>query len=270
MSHVFVDSHCHMSDSRLDDRRDEVLKTAYAQNIHFFLQGGVSPEDWQKQLDLKKRWPGILPSFGLHPYWIHDHSLEECEQALDQLSQNLHLCDALGEMGLDFRDDFLSSEEKQIDFFTAQLELSQVTQKPVVLHIVKAHAKACQILDFFGLPPRGGFVHAFNGTAVEAQDFLDRDLLLSVGGPLVFEKNQKLREAVQMIPLEKLLIESDSPDQPPPQFEKGKNEPISIFHVADVVAEIKNLTRNEVLEQSRLNLQNLLGFELVVYGNRTN
>jgi TatD DNase family protein len=258
----WIDSHSHLADPRLDQRRGEVMRAARDLGISQSLQGGVGPEDWIRQKQIAAQYPGeILLCFGLHPYWVNDHSEDECDEALDLLAKEIRQADALGELGLDFRPQYEESRLKQLDIFEKQLELAELAQKPIVLHLVRAFDEAIQIFDLFSVPSRGGLVHSFNGSAPQAQAYLEKGLHISVGGPLCRADNQRLKQAVQAVPLEKLLIETDSPDQPPPSHQTyagQMNEPTTLFEVAGEVARIKKVTAEEVLDRSSANLRKLL------------
>ncbi len=263
---LWADSHCHMADLRVQSCLSGWIDKAESLGIGYFLQGGVGPDDWDRQSELAKQFNDRIGlCFGLHPYWVADHSLSECEEAMDLLASRIDQAQALGETGLDFRPritkDDESCKEKQISLFEMQLELSKVCHRPLVLHIVQAHDEALKILDLWGLPLQKGFVHSFNGSAQKAEEFLERGLLLSVGGPLVRADNQRLKQAVQIIPLEKLLIETDSPDQPPESFQGQLNPLSTLKEVAEEVARIKKVSTTEVLDISTRNLKQLLNLK---------
>ncbi|MEZ0390756.1 MAG: TatD family hydrolase [Pseudobdellovibrionaceae bacterium] len=258
---TYSDSHSHLSDLRIESEVESMIQRAKSRGITKFLQGGVGPEDWERQRALKAKHPEIRLCFGLHPYWIADHSDEECEQALNRLAREIGQAEALGELGLDLRPHILKdSMDRQLEFFQAQLELAEVAGKPVVLHLVRAFHEAEKIFDLWGVPPRAGMVHSFNGSRTEAESYLKRGFFLSIGGPVVRPDNLKLHQAVQIIPLEKLLVETDSPDQPPPGWQGGWNEPVSLWDVAEKIAELKKLTAEEVLDISSQNLEKMLTY----------
>jgi len=258
----WIDSHSHLADPRLDQCRDEMMVRARKLGITQSLQGGVGPEDWLRQKEIAKQYPGeILLCFGLHPYWINDHSENECDEAMDLLAKEIRQAQALGELGLDLRPQYEESRLLQLDFFEKQLELAEMAQKPIVLHLVRAFEEAIQIFDLFLVPAKGGLVHSFNGSAPQAEAYLQHGLHISVGGPLCRPDNQRLKQAVAVVPLEKLLIETDSPDQPPPSHQTyagQMNEPTTLFEVAQEVARIKKFTPEEVLDRSSANLRKLL------------
>lgn len=261
----WVDAHSHLADSRWGGPQEEVLKgavkEAQASGIGFFLQGGVGPEDWARQKELSRVFPGLIGlAFGLHPYWVAEHSEEEGEDALDLLTNSLHEAMALGETGLDFRPPIMKdSRERQLHFFQAQLELAQVAEKPLVLHIVQAQDEALRMVDLFGSPSRRGFVHSFNSSWLKAQEWIQRGFLISVGGPAARPNNAKLHETLRHIPLECLLLETDSPDQPPPAFEGQKNPPGSLWIVANTIAQLRGMTPSEILDMTSANFRRLFG-----------
>ncbi|MBX2986889.1 MAG: TatD family hydrolase [Bdellovibrionaceae bacterium] len=256
---MWIDAHSHLADPRWGQEADQVLAEAVKSGIGFFLQGGIGPEDWEAQEKLRARHPGRIGlCFGLHPYFVAAHDEEVLEIALDALAVKLPRAMALGETGLDFRPHIMKdSRDKQITFFQQQLELATAVELPVVLHLVQAHEEALQIMDLWGLPKAGGLVHSFNGSWHKAQDFLSRSLFLSVGGPVARPDNGKLHQAVRQMPLEFLLIETDSPDQPPPAFQGGKNPPSALWHVARAIADLRGVTPGEILDITASNFRRL-------------
>lgn len=255
----WIDAHGHLADPRWQGQLGEVLLDARSKGISFFMQGGVGPEDWQRQRELKSQYPEHIGlCFGLHPYWVVDHDEEACEEALDLLATQLVEALGIGEMGLDFRPHIMKdSQERQIGVFEQQLELAHISGKPMVLHLVQAHEESLRIMDIWGLPTQKGMVHSFNGSWGKAQDFLKRGLFLSVGGPVCRPDNQKLHQAMKEMPLEFLLIESDSPDQPPPAYKGLLNPPESIWEVARTIGEIKSLDPLEILDITSENFRRL-------------
>lgn len=257
----YIDSHVHWSDPRLylSPEFDSLLTKSLDQQIDFFLLGGVSPDEWDVQLKLKKKYPNYFGlCFGLHPYYVSANEFEVCEQALDQLVQLLPEALALGEMGLDFRPHIVKETESlQVEMFENQLELAKAFQKPVVLHVVQAHDKIRQIFKMWDPPDKGGFVHAFNGSFETAQIYIQNGLLISVGGAVTFEKNRKLQDCVKKIPLEYLLLETDAPDQPPAHWPSDLNDSTSLLSVAKAIGSLRQLDPLEVLEISASNFKRL-------------
>lgn len=263
----FVDVHCHLTDEKWETGStglSSYLKSAQDLGIGLFVQGGIGPEEWDKQIQLMNLYPKqIALCFGLHPYWITSHSREECELAMDQLARKISQASLLGEMGLDFRSRLNNVEmtpaiqELQMELLEQQLELAHVCSKPIVLHIVRAHSEVLKILEHFKDQTVKGFVHSFNSSWQVAQKYLDLDLMISVGGPLLRKNKEALEEVIAKIPLERLLIETDAPDQPPQQYEGQLNPLSSLWDVAAKVAEIKQKSPEDILTQSAINFKNL-------------
>lgn len=258
---MYVDAHCHLADLRITDaEREKIIRESLNKKISIFLQAGVDPEDWKRQENLQKQFPeNILTSFGLHPYYVAAHTHEQCEEAMDILAQKMNQAQspmAIGETGLDFREQFIGHEEKQITFFENQIALAKISHRPLILHVVRAHEEALQILRTWDPPSRGGMVHAFNSSAEVAQKYLDLGFLISIGGAITYEKNQKLKKAVRSLDLVNILLESDSPDQPP-QGWQGNNNPTSLWLIAAEIAKIKDISPLKVLEQATLNFKRL-------------
>ncbi len=267
---MYIDSHAHWSDIKVSHPdKTALLKKAEDMKITQFLLGGVDPADWKLQIELQKMYPEkFYLCFGLHPYFVSKTLAYDCEAALDELAQYLgsseHSPLALGETGLDFRDKILESGElskdeaisHQIDFFENQIQLAKAYKKPLVLHIVQAHEKALQVFDLWGAPAKGGLVHAFNGSFEIATKYIDLGMFISIGGAVTYEKNQKLRKTMAQIPLDALLLESDMPDQAP-QGWQGPNDSSSLWQIAKVIGELRNLEPESVMEISTRNFKKL-------------
>ena len=272
---MYIDSHSHYADPRFTDSEiATILELCYEQKISLFLQGGINPTDWNRQLKIKNKFPEIfLLAFGLHPYFVSENDRATCDSAMDELATRTHECVALGETGLDFREKYLcsgqssdsdsnlessieSQKEKQITFFENHIALAKLTNLPIVMHVVQAHDEALRILKTWDPPERGGFLHAFNGSYETADEYIKMNFLISIGGAVTYEKNRKLREAVLKIPLENLLIESDSPDQSPFEW-VGLNNSTSLWQIADEIAKIKEISPQKVLETTTSNFKRL-------------
>ena len=157
-----------------------------------------------------------------------------------------------------------SSEQKdhQIDFFTLQVELAQFTSLPLIIHQVRAFEETMTVLNLHEWPSRRGFFHSFTGNKTQARRVLEAGFMVSIGTGITRENAHHLREAIKHIPDEKLLIESDSPDQKPVDFSADSqmeiNTPESILLVAQIVGELKQKHFSEILDISRNNLKKLI------------
>ena len=263
---MYIDSHSHWSDPRIKDSDIlDLLTKSKDKNITSFMLGGIDPDDWHRQIEINLKFEKTFyPCFGLHPYFVSKSNYEDCENALDELAKLVHQSLGLGETGLDFREKILvtetsSSEEtaaRQIEFFENQIQLAKVYHKPLVLHIVQAHEKSLQVFDIWGAPQSQGMVHAFNSSFEIAKKYIDLGFYISIGGAVTFEKNKKLHDTIQKLPLESLLLESDSPDQAPKDWQ-GLNDSSSLWQIAEVVGKLKNISTESVLKISTDNFKKL-------------
>ncbi len=259
----YIDAHCHLADSRFDCNLGEVLDRSTRAGVTAWVQGGVSPEDWENQLRVQARFgKSIIPAFGLHPWWVSANTRDQVDLGLSHLERQIPLAMALGELGLDLSPKGGGREglEHQTYAFERQLDLGKREIKPLVLHIVQAHAEAISILKRKGPFPAGGLVHSFSGSLPVAQEYLSLGFLISVGGTVMQKGRKQLKEAVASIPSDRLVLETDSPDQlPSPLVGKRMwNEPEVLLQVAQVAAEIRGEVPSELLLQSARNLRILL------------
>jgi TatD DNase family protein len=176
---------------------------------------------------------------------------------------------AIGELGIDLgaKTD-PKTEELQTEVFTRQLAIAKSAGLPLVLHIVKAHPQALQLLAEHGPWPRGGLVHAFSGSYEIAKEYELQGFTISIGGVAARQGYETLKRALKRIALDKFVIESDSPDQIPDGyqgFEEGTNDPRSVWTVAKAICRHRgdaSISPKDLLEKSRENLIRLFGLEL--------
>lgn len=258
---MYCDSHGHWTDSRVSEQTQQIwLVQSLEKQLTLFMEAGVDPEGWKRQLQLKNKFPQHFKiALGLHPYFVALNETEVCEQAMNELAKILSKANALGETGLDFREQYIQNEadDRQMIFFENQIQLAKATKKPLVLHVVHAHSEALKALTIWEAGELGGMVHAFNSSFEVAEQYLELNFLISIGGAVTYDRNKKLREAVKQIPLEKLLLESDCPDQPPRGWNEPQNSPLSVLQVARGVAEIKQISYETVLEKTSENFKRL-------------
>ncbi len=255
----FADSHCHLTSNLLIDQVDLIIKDSQHLNIDYFVQGGICPEEWELQIKLAEQYKQIIPVFGIHPMWIAEQNSQTIESALDFLSKKIHLAKAIGEVGLDFRPQFIHSRELQIEAVLNQIEIAQFKNIPIVWHLVRCFEDIKNnplMSDWFS--QTSGYVHAFNGGWEQAHYYLQNGLKLSVGGAVTFPTNKKLHDVIKKINLESLLIETDSPDQKIFQSPTENNYPKYLWSIATTISEIKNLPVEKILERSTQNLFSLL------------
>lgn len=256
----WIDAHCHLSDPRIYEDIDAVLARSRAAGVGRWVLAGYSPDDWQRQLELRKKLGDqVVLSFGLHPWWVIEQSAENIDAGLAKLKSQLPQAQLLGELGLDAYKERRASLPKQIPVFEKQLALAREFSKPTVLHIVAAHEESISALK--PKAPWSGWVHSFSGSAEQAAVYLDLGLMISLSGSATRLPEPKLRKLLAAIPPDRLLLETDSPDQAPrlTGIEPGApNTPANLLKIAEHFGHFCGQTAQVLLNRSLENIQRVL------------
>lgn len=259
-----IDCHCHLADERIYPDFTGVLARSRHAGIRYFILGGVSPDEWDRQDAIVADHSDVLPAYGLHPVWVANHNEVECTDGFSRLQKRIGTAAAIGETGLDFRRPYASDEQKAHQLFSLQqhLLLAERVRKPLILHVVQAHAAALGAMKAHGrILPGSGIVHGFTGSLEVASKWLDLGFYISVGTRLLFSQNQRLRDLAALLPVDRLLVESDSPDQRPPNHIGEFNEPWTTRQVIAKIAAVKNIDVGLLQDQVLINAGRLFGRE---------
>jgi len=268
---VFIDSHAHLEGKRYDVDRDEVLARAKQQGIEAYLAigNGDGPETADcgillaEKYDGKPEYPRIWASVGIHP---HEASLatEATDSQMLQWARHAKVI-AWGEIGLDYFYEH-SPRETQKTVFLRQMELARTAKLPIIIHCRPSDNSENAWDDCLKLVAEhwisnglGGILHCFTGSVEHARRALDMDFLISFAGNITFPKAQSIREAAQMVPLDRMLIETDSPYLAPIPHRGQRNEPAFVKEVARQIGELRNLSAEEVGSRTSQNFQNFFG-----------
>ena len=244
-----IDTHCHLTDPRLASQVDDVLSRAAAAGVSHVLTIGTDPADDRLCLEVCKGRPNVRCAVGVHPNNIADVPDAELE-SLRGIQADASVV-ALGEMGLDYHYG-KELRDRQIEFFEFQLRLAAEVGKPVIIHCREA-AEDC----LAAMRPFGGVravFHCFTGTVAEAVQILDRGYLLGFTGVVTFKNSGELRDVVKMTPADRLIVETDAPYLSPEPMRKQKvNEPALVMHTANIVAQVRGMTIQQVDELTTRN-----------------
>ncbi|TRW50143.1 TatD family deoxyribonuclease [Aliidiomarina halalkaliphila] len=228
-----TDAHCHLDFPDFDDDRDAVLARARDAGVQRFLVPGVQKSQWSRLETLGQKYADWSLAYGLHPYFIEAHQ----EADLKALSQQLEKgAIALGEIGLDAT---VGDQEKQVHFFKEQLAIAAALELPVILHHRRTLDTLLSLVRQAGVTQ--GMVHAFSGSYEQAMAWIDAGFYLGVGGVITYERAQKTRAALARVPLQRLLLETDSPDMPLQGYQGQRNEPARVIRVRDTLRELRQL-----------------------------
>ncbi|SEQ96343.1 TatD DNase family protein [Amphritea atlantica] len=251
-----IDTHCHLDFPELADDIDSVLKRARDKGVTGFVVPGVSEPHWNRLLTLCARYSALYPALGLHPCFDHP-AVESDLLRLEQELQDHPELVAVGEIGLDL---FIPQADlqHQLAFFVPQLRLADQFDKPVLLHVRKAHDQVLKQLRQIKLQ-RAGLVHAFSGSEQQAREYLKLGYKLGIGGAVTYDRATKLRKLVAELPLESFVLETDSPDMPLLGYQGQLNYPERVAKVAAVVAKLRQEPLADVIGVTSAQSINLLG-----------
>lgn len=249
---MYVDSHAHINYDMYEDL-DEVINTATENNVMKVVNCSEDLKTSLDVIDLHKKYSNLYPAVGIHPQNVDKSNIGDIDK-LEQIIKNENVV-ALGEIGLDYyysRD----NREKQILFFEKQLELSKKYDLPVIIHCRNATDDLLRILKKSDVK---GVIHCFSGSVETARELIKLGYYLGVGGILTF-KNSKLVDVIKSIPIEYILLETDSPFLTPEPFRKYRNEPKYIPIIAEKLAQLKEIDVNEVMKITTNNANSVFDF----------
>ena len=233
-----IDSHCHLDYAPMSDDLQATLDRAAGAGVTTLVHIGCSPKSMARAVELADAHPQIYASVGIHPHdarHLDDAMLAEVER----LAVSSPKVVAVGETGLDYHYDF-SPREDQLEAFGRQIDLARRLNKPLVLHIRDAHDDAWAVLAEHA--PRDqdpGVVHCFTGTPAEAERWLALGWRISFSGIATFRKAVELREAVKLVPAERIMLETDAPYLAPEPLRGRKNEPANVAFTCAALAELR-------------------------------
>lgn len=251
----FVDTHCHIDNSQYDEDRAEIIREI-EEKLLFAVNIGYDMASSAASLKLAEENPNIFATVGIHPTDIGDEFTQEVEEKLHKLAAHEKVV-AVGEIGLDYH--WMTKEkEVQKEWFRAQMKLAENMGKPVVIHTREAMADTVEILKEF--PNVRGVMHCYPGSYETAHE-IEKNYYFGVGGVLTFKNSKKTVEFVKKIPLERIVIETDSPYLTPEPNRGKRNNPVYVEFVARKIAEIKEITLEEVVAATNENAKKLYNLE---------
>ena len=246
---MLVDSHCHIDGEQFDVDRDDVIRRAEAAEVELMLNIGTGDphsDDFRRAVSVAERFDNVYVALGVHP---HDAKLydDSAEDHLLQLIDSSNKVIAWGEIGLDFYYDH-SPRDVQINVFRRQIRKARERNLPIIVHSRDADEETVDILtqECAGADFRGGIMHCFGGTPAMAQKLAAMGFLISFAGNVTFKKAENLRDAARVVSLDKLLVETDCPFLTPVPLRGKRNEPAFVAHTARFLAELKEVTFDQL------------------------
>jgi TatD DNase family protein len=251
-----VDSHCHLDDTQFDSDRGTVIERAHAAGVKYMLVIGTGngPPDLQAAVRLAEAHASIFATAGVHP----NDALKAVPETFKELENILRhpKVKALGEIGLDYH--WGVPKEMQHLIFLRQLELAASLRLPVVIHTRDAWMDTMETLRRHWAPTGlRCIMHCFTGTREQARECLDLGFHLAFGGVTTFPKAAEIREAARSAPLERVLLETDSPYLAPVPHRGKRNEPAFVAHVAKAIGEVRGMTVEDLADATTQNFEEL-------------
>ena len=256
------DTHAHYDDEAFDKDRDELLTSLFSGDIGAVVNVGASLEGCIESVRLAEKYDNIYAAIGVHP---DDYErLEREESFMDWLKKEAltnNKVVAIGEIGLDYYYDE-PGRELQKKWFARQLELAREVSKPVIIHSRDACADTIDILKIGHASEVGGIIHCYSYSKETVKTFYDMNFYFGIGGVLTFKNAKKLIEAADVIPLERIVLETDCPYLAPVPNRGKRNDSSNIQYVIEKLADIKGVTKEQIAEVTYQNACRVYGLHL--------
>ena len=248
-----IDTHCHIDEEAFDADREEVIARQQESGVERMIVPGVNVASIETVMQVCHAHPGYCyPALGLHPEDVKDDWQEQLTIVEQAIRDHRNELVAIGEIGLDYYWDKTYKEEQQ-EVLRLQMELAKELDLPVILHNREATEDIMRIVKEVG--GRGVF-HCFNGSRETAQQILDMGFYLGIGGVLTF-KNSKLAEKLDVVPLERIVLETDAPYMAPVPHRGERNESRFMIHVAERLAQVYNCSVEHIIEVTNANARQI-------------
>ena len=255
MSVCLIDSHCHLDLEPLNSRLPHILQEAGAAGVQGFVVPGVHPDGWSEIAAISAENPRIFPAYGIHPM----HAGCANDQLLARLGEFAVQGVAIGETGLD--PSYQVALEQQERAFRAQLQIAVSHGIPVLIHCRRAFQRVVTILREERAERVGGVMHAFSGSVEMAREFIRLGFAISISGTVTWHNAAKPLRVARELPLECLVLETDSPDMTPERYRGDFNRPAWITETALRVAELRGISLDEVARITTANARRYLHLE---------
>ncbi len=253
---ILIDSHCHLDMEAYHDDLQDVLLRAQNNQIQHLITIGIDLQSSEKAIQLAQRHSHISATIGVHPHDVA-HASQEVYQSLgDLVERHRHHIVGYGEIGLDYFKNY-ADPTIQKKHFVFQLGYAKELGLPIVIHDRNAHNDILQILKKEELPEKGGVMHCYSGDLDFAKKVLDLGLYISIPGVVTFKNAQELQDVARKVPLERMLVETDSPFLSPHPRRGKRNEPTMVLYTAAKIAELRDISLEDVARQTTENCCNL-------------
>ena len=252
---MIIDTHAHYDDEQFDADREELLGSMEEGGIGLIVNVGSTVASWDKIVELTERYPFIYGAIGVHPDEVGELDEEKFLRMADLLDRDKIV--AVGEIGLDYYWD-KEKHDLQKEWFVRQLGLAREKEMPVIIHSREAAADTFEIMKQHAADMKA-VIHCYSYSPEMAREYVKMGYYIGVGGVVTFKNAKKLKQVVQEIPLESIVLETDCPYLAPVPYRGKRNCSLYLPYVAEQIAELKGTTVEEVIQQTEKNSRELYG-----------
>ncbi len=249
---MIFETHGHYDDEQFDEDRERLIAEFLEKDIDKVMNVGADMQSSRNSVELAGKYPHFYAAVGVHPSEVGDLS-EDDMQALKQMTLENPKVKAIGEIGLDYHFEDDPPRDVQKKWFIRQLELAQELGMPIIIHSRDAASDTMEILKDMDGGRNGGVIHCYSYSREQAREYIKMGFYIGVGGVVTFKNSRRLQEVVEDIPLEKIVLETDSPYMAPVPFRGTRNSALNIPYIAEKIAEIKGVPVQKVYDQTYAN-----------------
>jgi TatD DNase family protein len=259
MPATIIDSHAHLDWESFKEDREAVIQRAFDSGVAQIVQAGVYLHAIPEMLSLAETYPNIFVGIGLHPHEAKDWN-EQSDSVIRQAAVHPKVV-GIGECGLDFHYNY-SEPETQKTVFALQVDLARELKKPLIIHTRNAWPETFQILKKHGKGEVRGVFHCFTGGPEVLPEIRELDFYVSFSGIVTFPKSTDIQKAAPLVPADRLLVETDCPYLAPQGVRGKRNEPSYVWLVAEKVAQLRSVPKDELAAQTAENARRLFNLPL--------
>ena len=255
---MIFETHAHYDDEGFDEDRDLLLMSMQENKIGYVINVGASLESTRRIIELAEKYPFVYASAGVHPSETAELNENNFEWLRKQCVHRKVV--AIGEIGLDYYWEEPAHEIQKL-WFSRQLDLAKAIRKPIIIHSRDAAKDTYDIMSAHGAKEIGGVIHCFSYSAEMALEYVKMGFYIGVGGVVTFKNGRKLKEVVEAVPIEWILLETDSPYLAPEPNRGMRNSSLNLPYIAERIAEIKGMTYDEVISVTTENAKRMYQIE---------
>ena len=252
---MIIDTHAHYDDGQFDADREELLGSMKEGGIGLIVNAGSTVASWDKIVELTEKYPFVYGAVGVHPDEVGELDEEKFLRMADLLDRDKIV--AVGEIGLDYYWD-KEKHDLQKEWFVRQLGLAREKEMPVIIHSREAASDTFDIMKRHAAGMKA-VIHCYSYSPEMAREYVKMGYYIGVGGVVTFKNAKKLKQVVQEIPLESVVLETDCPYLAPVPYRGKRNCSLYLPYVAEQIAELKGTTVEEVIQQTEKNSRELYG-----------